>query len=194
VDSLGTGSLNLVQLTIVKNDTRRAQLQRRAYDLVVIQLGTNVWGTDAENKKNAKTFVGELRAALPGVPVLFLSPPDSMEDEASKHSDRRIVKLAGTMREIAADNDAAFWDWHAAMGGADSVLAFIKKGLVEPDRIHLKKSGDELMADRMLCALWDGVAAHVAAQPEAGCAAASSKAASDAGSPSDTSASKTPAK
>jgi hypothetical protein len=154
----------------VKSDTRRAQLVRRAYDLVVVQLGTNVWGTDAENKKHAKAFVAELRAALPDVPVLFLSPPDSMEDEAAKHSDRRIVKLATTMREIAADNDAAFWDWHAAMGGADSILAFIKKGLVEPDRIHLKKSGDELMADRMLCALWDGVAAHVEAHATAGCA------------------------
>ena len=169
VDSLGTGSLNLEQLTFVKNDSRRAQLVRRAYDLVVIQLGTNVWGTDAENKKNAKAFVTELRAALPDVPVLFLSPPDSMEDEAAKHSDRRIVKLASTMREIAAENDAAFWDWHAAMGGPDSILAFIKKGLVEPDRIHLKKSGDELMADRMLCALWDGVAAHIEAHETAGC-------------------------
>jgi hypothetical protein len=101
------------------------------------------------------------------------------------------------MREIAADDDAAFWDWHAAMGGADSILAFIKKGLVEPDRIHLKKSGDELMADRMLCALWDGVAAHVEAHAVAGCAAsaaAPSSAVTAAGSASATSASKTLAK
>ena len=212
VDSLGTGSLNFEQLTIVKNDTRRAQLQRRGYDLVIIQLGTNVWGTDAENKRNAKVFVDELRGALPDVPILFVSSPDSMEDAVpgappAHHSDPRVVKMAKTVREIAADNGAAFWDWHAAMGGADSILAFAKKNLVEPDRVHLKKSGDELMADRMLCALWDGVASYVEAHPTAGCEpapalaagapAASTSAvssATSAASASVTSASKTPAK
>jgi hypothetical protein len=209
VDSLGTGSLNFEQLTIVKNDTRRAQLQRRNYDLVIIQLGTNVWGTDTENKRNAKLFVDELRGALPDVPILFVSSPDSMEDAVpgappAKHSDARVVKMAKTVRVIAEESRAAFWDWHAAMGGADSILAFAKKGLVEPDRVHLKKSGDELMADRMLSALWDDVATYVDAHPTAGCdttpapAAAASPAAtsvaSAAPSASTTTASKTPAK
>ena len=91
------------------------------------------------------------------------------------------------------------------MGGDDSILAFVKKGLVEPDRVHLKKSGDELMADRMLCALWDGVASYVEAHPTAGCDAAPApgapaasasavSSATSAGSPSVTSASKTRAK
>ena len=212
VDSLGTGSLNFEQLTIVKNDTRRAQLQRRGYDLVIIQLGTNVWGTDAENKRNAKLFVDELRGALPDVPILFVSSPDSMEDAVpgappARHSDQRVVKMAKTVREIAAENSAAFWDWHAAMGGADSILAFAKKNLVEPDRVHLKKSGDELMADRMLCALWDDVASYVEAHPTAGCepvpapaagapaaSASAVSSATSAASASVTSASKTPAK
>ena len=202
VDSLGTGSLNFEQLTIVKNDTRRVQLQRRSYDLVIIQLGTNVFGTDVENRKNAKLFVDDVRAALPGVPVLFVSPPDSMEDGADKpgepapkHADPRLTKIAKAMPAMAEENDAAFWDWHAAMGGADSILTFIKKGLVEPDHVHLKKWGDELMADRMLSALWDGVAAHVEAHPTAGCAdSAAASPSSAAASPSATSASKTPAK
>jgi lysophospholipase L1-like esterase len=160
VDSLGTGSLNLEQMTLPKSDTRRAQLQHRAYDLVIIQLGTNVFGTDAENRKNAKLAIDELRGALPGLPILFLSPPDSVEAGA-KQSDPRIVTLGKTMRVIAEENDTAFWDYRAAMGGDRSITAFSKKGLAEWDGIHLKKVGDELMADRMLCALWDGVASHV---------------------------------
>jgi len=201
VDSLGTGSLNFEQLTIVKNDTRRAQLERRSYDLVIIQLGTNVWGTDAENRRNAKLFVDELRGALPAVPILFVSSPDSMEDAVpgappARHSDARVVKMGKTVRTIAEESGAAFWDWHAAMGGADSILAFAKKGLVEPDRVHLKKSGDELMADRLLSALWDDLATYVAAHPTAGCDAAprAVSAVTSAGPASATSASKTPAK
>jgi hypothetical protein len=187
VDCLGTGSLNLEQLTQVQNDTRRAQLERRAYDLVIIQLGTNVWGTDAENKKHAKTFVDELRAARPALPILFLSPPDSTTEEDDTRSDPRLAGLAKTMRVIAEENGAAFWDHRAAMGGDQAILTFIKKGLVEHDRIHLKKQGHELMADRFLCALWDGLSGHVERNPAAGCSSA-------AGSPSVTSASSTRAK
>ena len=104
VDSLGTGSLNFEQLTIVKNDTRRAQLRRRDYDLVIIQLGTNVWGTDAENKRNAKLFVDELRGALPDVPILFVSSPDSMEDAVAGAPPRTPLRPA---RREDGEDDAA---------------------------------------------------------------------------------------
>jgi len=192
VDSLGTGSLNLEQMVNVKNDTRRAQLAHRAYDLVIIQLGTNVFGTPADNKKNAKLIVDELRAALPAVPILFLSPPDEL-DETFKHSDPRIAAISQQMRAVADENDTAFWDYRGAMGGDDALLTFIKKGAAEHDKIHLKKWGYELVADRLLHALWNGVSTHLASHPTAGCADAA-RASSDAGSPIDTSASKTRAK
>ncbi|MBX3192902.1 MAG: hypothetical protein KF819_38310 [Labilithrix sp.] len=169
VDSLGTGSLNLEQLSYPKSDTRRAQLERRAYDLVIIHLGTNVFGTDKENKQNAKVFIDELRAALPGLPIMFMSPPDMVE-EGQSHSDPRIKTLTRVFREIAAENDAAFWDYRAAMGGKDAILDFMKKGLAAHDKVHLSKLGDELMADRILCAMWDGLADHLEADANAGCA------------------------
>ncbi|MBS2017346.1 MAG: hypothetical protein JST00_30965 [Deltaproteobacteria bacterium] len=172
VDSLGTGSLNLEQLTQVKNDTRRAQWEHRPYDLVIVALGTNVFQTDAENRKNAKYFVDHLREAIPSVPVIFFSPPDSTDaaDEHAKTTDPRIKQLVKAFRVMAEENDAAYWDYHAAMGGNDSVFTWIEKGLLEHDRYHLTKQGHEIMADRFLCALWDGVAAHLEAHPEAGCA------------------------
>lgn len=171
VDSLGTGSLNLEQLTQVKVDSRRAQLEHRPYDLVLVQLGTNVFQTDAENRKNAKYFVERLREAMPGVPVLFFSPPDSTDaaEEHATKTDPRIKQLVKAFRVMAEENDAAYWDYHAAMGGNESVFTWVEKGLVEHDRYHLTKQGHEIMADRFLCALWDGVAAHVEARPDAGC-------------------------
>ncbi len=173
VDSLGTGSMNLELLKIVQNETRRQQLEHRGYDLVLVQLGTNVWGSDSENKKNSKFFLDQLRAALPAVPVLFFSPPDEREENApdATHSDPRIKALTKTFRAVAEEYDAAFWDYRGAMGGDDSIFTFIKKGLVQPDKVHLTKQGHELMADRFLCALWDGLAAYAEAHPTAGCSA-----------------------
>jgi len=193
VDSLGTGSLNLEQLTFVKTETRRAQLERRAYDLVIIQLGTNVWGMDGDNKKNAKAFVEELRAARPGLPVLFMSPPDSPNEDEPTKSDPRVAALAKTFAVIAEQNDAAFWDHRAAMGGSQAIFTFAEKGLVEHDKIHMKKQGHEMMADRFLGALWADLVSYVQAHPAAGCGreGTSASSASDAGSPSVTSASST---
>ncbi len=169
VDSLGTGALNLEQMLFPRPETRDPQLARRAYDLVIVHLGTNMFGTDKDNRKHAKELVAAFRKVRPGVPFLFMSPPDHVPDGATK-TEGRIVTLSKTMKTVAAENAAAFWDFREAMGGDASMLEFIKKGLAERDRIHLKKQGDEIMGERMVCALWDGLGAYLEKHPDAGCA------------------------
>ncbi len=168
VDALGTGALNMEQMTLVNGASRRAQLARRAYDLVIIHLGTNMYGTDAEHRRATKIVMDDLRAALPGVAILVMSPPDTMEP-GTTHADAHIVSMVPILRAIAAESGAAFWDFHAAMGGPKSIQTFVKKGLAWNDLIHLTKPGHELMADRMLCALWDGLGTYLAKHPSAGC-------------------------
>jgi hypothetical protein len=70
-------------------------------DLVVVMLGTNdlVWKakTPAEVAALARTFVGNVRAARPGVDVVIVEPP---------HSDwPREVELAALLPDVAADLD-----------------------------------------------------------------------------------------
>lgn len=169
VDSLGVGAGNMEQLTYAKPETRTPQLQRRNYDLVIIQLGTNMFGGDAVEKKNAKTFLDYLHATLPGVPVLLFTPPDSIEPGSDNIIDTRIFSLVKTFEEIAAADDTALWNYHEAMGGKKSIFTFTEKKLVEGDRVHLKKQGFEIMADRFLVALWNDLGKYVAANPTAGC-------------------------
>jgi len=168
VDALGTGALNMEQMTLVNGASRRAQLTRRGYDLVIIHLGTNMYGTDADHRRATKVVVDDLRAALPGVAILVMSPPDTMEP-GTTHPDAHIVSMVPILRAIAAESGAAFWDFHAAMGGPKSIQTFVKKGLAWNDFIHLTKPGHELMADRLLCALWDSLGTYLAKHPSAGC-------------------------
>lgn len=169
VDGLGTGSLNFEQMTLPKPETRKPQLQRRNYDLVMIALGTNCFNVPANNEKHVKEFIDAIRDAIPGVPFLFLTPPDSIE-EGVTYADPHIVALSKSIPKMAAANKSASWDYFAAMGGPKSINTFAQKNLANPDRIHLKKPAHELMADRFLCAMSASFGAYLKEHPDAGCA------------------------
>ncbi|MCA9584252.1 MAG: hypothetical protein KC657_02735 [Myxococcales bacterium] len=171
VDSLGTGALNFQQMALVKSDTRRPMLERRKYDLAVFLLGTTMFALK-QHKRWAAEVLQDLRAALPGVAILLMSPPDVMKAYRDAHSDPRIVEVRDQVKEIAEENGAAFWDFREAMGGDAAIKAFIQRGLAMVDRVHLKKPGSELMADRFLCAVSRDWTGYLAQAPRAGCPAA----------------------
>ncbi|GEM_PF-1012245 len=167
VDSLGAGALNFERLTWVANDTRRAQLQRRAYDLVIIWLGMNVMFVPP-NRGWAKEFIQTLDEALPGVPILVLSPGDTVKEGQTK-SDPRIVQVVNQLREVAAETGVAFWDFREAMGGDGSIIGFTKRGLTGEDHIHFGPEGSRLMGDRLLCAMTSAFSKYLSEHADAGC-------------------------
>lgn len=169
VDSLGVSALNFAQLRFTKPETRRAMFAKRDYKLVIFQIGTNTFALDT-HEEDAKRILTELRETLPGVSILLMSPPDAMNDWNDPHSDKRIVTVTKQLREIAKGAGVAFWDYREAMGGDTSIRTFIRKGLAAGDRIHFKKEGSELMADRFLCAVEKDFRAWLADHPNAGCA------------------------
>ncbi len=169
VDSLGAGSLNFQRIMMVDPPVRRAQLARRNYDLVIIWLGMNsMWLYP--NRQWIADVIGEMRAALPNVPVLITTPPDSVP-EGEKKSDPRIKQLEKQLQEVAAEQGVGFWSMRKAMGGDESFFFFMSHRLASPDRHHLLKDGCELMGERMLAALWTDMGTYLEKHADAGCAA-----------------------
>jgi lysophospholipase L1-like esterase len=167
VDSLGAGALNYERCTWVAKETRKAQLEQRAYDLVVIWLGMNVMFVPP-NKGFATEFIGDLRAALPNTPILVLGPGDTAREGETK-SDPRIVAVDKQMREVADETGVAFWPFREAMGGDGAIIGFTKRGLTGEDHIHFGPEGSKLMGDRLLCAITTSLSTHLTTHPEAGC-------------------------
>jgi hypothetical protein len=167
LDSLGAGALNYERLTWVANDVRKPGLQKRNYDLVILWLGMNVMFVPP-NEGYAKSFLHDLKDALPGVPILIMSPSDTAKDGDTK-SDPRIVQVIDQMRKVAKDEGVAFWDFREAMGGDGSVIGFTKRGLTGEDHIHFGPEGSKLMGDRFLCSFTNAYTAYIAKNPEAGC-------------------------
>lgn len=170
VDGLGVGALNFEQMQHVDSKTRVAMLQHRKYDLVVFLLGTNMFVPSLHGKW-VSNVLEDFRAALPETPILLLSPPDIVLHASDEHSDPRIVALAKQMKRIAADNDAAFWDFHGAMGGDAAIKRWVKLGLGAPDFIHLTPAGGALMGNRLVFALFKDLQGWLALHPHAGCPA-----------------------
>jgi hypothetical protein len=170
IDSLGTGAMAINQMSWVQSSTRKPMLERRAYDLVIVHLGT-AQSMLSQHKRWAKSVIDDLRAALPGASILFLTPPDALINRFGPVSDPRIVTVAKQIEELASETGVAFWDYRAAMGGDASMLTFLRKKLAWTDAIHLNNKGHQIMGDRLMRALLEDTARFRAAHPDVGCAA-----------------------
>ena len=120
------------------------------------------------NAGYAKSFIADLKDALPGVPILVMGPSDTVKGDETK-SDPRIVAVRDQMRQVAKDEHLAFWDFREAMGGDGAVVGFTKRGLTGEDHIHFGPEGSALMGDRFLCSFGAGYSAFVAKHPDSGC-------------------------
>jgi GDSL-like Lipase/Acylhydrolase family len=157
VDSFGIGSMNYDQFNRVSAESRDPMLKRRDYSLITFLLGTNVWATEAELTTQITNVIKWYRAALPNVPLLFMSTPDAASPPSPTHSDKRLDKLNTMIREIATQNGAAFWDFREAMGGEMSIARFAKAHLAEYDYVHFKEAGGQVMGESFGQALFAGL-------------------------------------
>jgi hypothetical protein len=159
VDGLGVGSLNCLTMTRDDPATNTPTLQRRGYDLVVFHTGSNTFFGDLP--ACMKKVIDRHKGALPEASYLVMTPPDSKESE---HIDLTCADL----KRSAAENGAAFFDFRAAMGGDGSMATFSKKDMCG-DGLHFNEKGGAYMGDRVLYALWKGLAAYAKAHPRVGC-------------------------
>ena len=167
VDSLGTGALNFQRFMLTEPVIRKAQLEHRKYDIVFVWLGMNSMWVEP-NKAWATDTVKTLRDAIPDVPVVLVSPPDSEKPGSSK-TDPRILALVKQLAEVADDQRAAFWDLRTAMGGDGAFLELMKRGLAATDRVHLSREGNVVLGQRLLHALFEDVNKRLTTHPDAGC-------------------------
>lgn len=169
VDSLGVTSADAKNM-LEKNDARMwsVALGLRKYDLVVFLTGTNEFFGPQKHRAIMKSLIDMHRAAIPGVSILVLSPPDRVDGAGAVHTTWTLVETAREKKEIAAENRCAFWDLREAMGGDASALEFVRTRKMESDKRHFTREGGSWIADRLARAL--GVAFDAWARKNAGAA------------------------
>jgi lysophospholipase L1-like esterase len=130
------------------------QLQHQKPDLVILNYGTNESGfasyIDKLYGKELREVIGRVKAALPGTPILIMSPMDRGE----KRSDGTIgtiatlPKLVAIQRQAAAETGCAFFNTFEAMGGEGTMGRWyaMQPRLVSADFMHPLPQGARKVA------------------------------------------------
>jgi lysophospholipase L1-like esterase len=149
-----------------------SNLARRRPSLIIVSYGSNeVNDPDLDIAEYQTRFSGLLhrfRLAAPQASLLVIAPPDrAVLAHGIWRSQPNMPALVEAQRRAAFSERAAFWNLFRAMGGAGSAERWANKpvALVQHDRVHLTRTGYQLVADSLyreiargyLTTVWRGI-------------------------------------
>ena len=73
-------------------------------------------------------------------------------EEGDLYSYSWIPRVVEALREAVCAHGAAYWSIYDAMGGANSMSAWVNQGLGSGDYIHFSQRGADVMGDRLATA------------------------------------------
>ena len=129
------------------------ELAQRTPDLIILAYGTNeansaLWNAD-QYRSDLKEIIARIRRNVPGVSILMVGPPDCGRTRPLAH----LSDVIDIQREIATQQNVAFWDWRLHMGGARAVTQWVLAGLGQADYVHLTGEGYRLIGNLLFTQL-----------------------------------------
>ncbi|MDR2585327.1 MAG: hypothetical protein LBC84_03775 [Prevotellaceae bacterium] len=133
----------------------------RGYDLIILQYGLNVLSPKVRNydyyTTNMTKVIEELQKQFPRCAILVMG----IGDRGSMLNGEfvtmpAVYDLIKAQRNIAKESHVAFWSTFDAMGGAESMATFVKKGWAAKDYTHLGYSGGKHIATSLVQAIING--------------------------------------
>jgi lysophospholipase L1-like esterase len=154
-DSLGlNGATTSVLARVLQPVLWKQELDRAAPALVIVNYGSNESSFGAFVHKQyaaeLRLAIERLRQAVPGTPILVMSPMDRGErsglDEIKTMS--TIPEIVGIQRRVTAETHCAFFDTYDAMGGDGTMGRWYGASprLVTADLLHPTPQGATLVA------------------------------------------------
>lgn len=140
----------------------QALLADRAPELAVVMLGGNDGLMLAKKRQTADSiekdlgaFVDRIRAGLPEVDCLLVTPLEAVRAKAGgrlvpKPEVKTIIALT---ERVAKAKGCALWDMYASMGGPGSLKRWVDARLMLGDLIHPRSRGSDLLGEMMAEAL-----------------------------------------
>ena len=129
--------------------------------LIIMEYGGNlVPGTNSSNVDWTKKLITKqilaIQKANPDADILFIGPADMAKQVDGEWKTYPGLPLTiKTLREVALENGAAYWDMHRVMGGNGSMIKWANRepALGFTDHIHFTRRGAAYMGDLFCAAL-----------------------------------------
>lgn len=124
--------------------------------LIIMQFGGNSVPY-LRGEKSIKTYcdgmgvqIDRLHQCCPKAKILFIGPSDmSTSENGELRSYACLPQLVATLQATANAHGAAYWSIYHAMGGLNSMTAWVSQGLGGPDYVHFSQRGVDIMGDRL---------------------------------------------
>ncbi len=129
--------------------------------LIIMEYGGNlVPGTNSSNVDWTKKLITKqilaIQKANPDADILFIGPADMAKQvDGEWKTYPGLALTVKTLREMALENGAAYWDMHRVMGGNGSMIKWANRepALGFTDHIHFTRRGAAYMGDLFCSAL-----------------------------------------
>ena len=155
-DSLGlNGATTSVLARVLKEDIWAEELVHAGPALVIVNYGSNESGfgkfVHTQYADELRIAIGRIRHAIPGVPILIMSPMDRGErtglDDIETMS--TIPEIISIQRNVAAETHCAFFDTFDAMGASGTMARWYAASprLVSADLLHPSPQGAAIVAN-----------------------------------------------
>jgi len=137
-----------------------SEVKARNPGLVVLAYGTNeanshLW-TLEQFRADMKAVIERVRRAAPQAAILMIGPPDCGKLRPLLH----LTDVVAAERDIAREQQVAFWDLRDHMGGPGSVKLWVTAGYGQADYIHMTGEGYRLTGESIVNALLEREKRH----------------------------------
>ncbi|MGB0849860.1 MAG: hypothetical protein ACPGTP_01325 [Bacteroidia bacterium] len=134
------------------------QLNKMNVKAIILQYGVNVIPNVVESYSYYKRILvrqlKRIRETNPDICIIVIGPSDmSMNDEGEFVSYSNIPKIRNAMKDAAFETGCCFWDLYEAMGGENSMSAWVEQGLAKKDYTHFTFKGASYVGEMLYDAL-----------------------------------------
>lgn len=153
VDNFGLRGNSGLALSKISESMNRQFNQFQNYQLIVLQYGLNVIAADTKDLSwyvnPMVNVVQRLKRCYPDAAILLMSVSDRSTKVGSEYQTMESVPLmVEAQRQIARQSQVAFYNLYEAMGGENSMVAFVENDppLANKDYTHLNFLGGRRVA------------------------------------------------
>jgi lysophospholipase L1-like esterase len=125
-------------------------------DCIILSLGTNdIFSGKADTLEICRSItqlVRKIKRILPETALILTTPNDHLLRK--RYLNRNIPQLCSIIKNVAINEQCAFWDFFNIMGGMGSAWEWHHNGLLYKDFVHLSKNGYKLQGELFYQALY----------------------------------------